>query len=204
MLSSPSCSRVTSIDDARDGWLDDISGSVSASTAVSRTSRAGMHLRRARGLKRSVDGVRIQGTAAAAERAPLSIPGLQRVRVSETTTGSNADRSRTLGGAHMSRFVRYVISSVAIRSAIRSLVAAGMLAAASLGCASAASAHTLVDPTTLTPPLQPFRVCYQDGPWVNCDTSGVSSVTNDAAFELSCGTVYETSTDTRHATRWYR
>jgi hypothetical protein len=104
----------------------------------------------------------------------------------------------------MSRSLRYAISSVAMRPAIRSLVAAGMLAAASLGCASAASAHTLVDPTTLTPPLQPFRVCYQDGPWVNCDTSGVSSVTNDAAFDLSCGTVYETSTDTRHATRWYR
>ena len=32
--------------------------------------------------------------------------------------------------------------------------------------------HTLVDPTTLTPPLKPFRVCDEDGPWVKCDTSG--------------------------------
>src|SRR3954462_7652212 len=85
-----------------------------------------------------------------------------------------------------------------------SIAAAIMLVALSLGGVSNASARTLVDPTTLTPPLQPFRVCYQDGPWVNCDTSGVSSVTNDAAFDLSCGTVYETATDPRHATRWYR
>jgi hypothetical protein len=87
---------------------------------------------------------------------------------------------------------------------MKGTLAAIVLAAASLGGASGASAHTRVDPTTLIPPLQPFRVCYQEGPWVNCDTSGVSSVTNEAAFDLSCGTVYETSTDTRHATRWYR
>ena len=53
-----------------------------------------------------------------------------------------------------------------MRPAIRSLVAAGILAAASLGGATEASDHTLIDPTTLTPPLQ---------------------------FDLSCGTVYETS-----------
>jgi len=79
-----------------------------------------------------------------------------------------------------------------------------MLVALSLGGVSNASARTLVDPTTLTPPLQPFRVCYEEGPWVNCDTSGVTTSSNEPAFELSCGTVYETSTDTRHATRWYR
>jgi hypothetical protein len=75
---------------------------------------------------------------------------------------------------------------------------------ASLGGASGVSARTPVDPTTLTPPLQPFRVCYQEGPWVNCDTSGVSTLTNEPVFDLACGTIYETSTDSRHATRWYR
>ena len=85
-----------------------------------------------------------------------------------------------------------------------SIAAAIMLAVVSLAGASSVSARTLVDPTTLTPPLQPFRVCYQDGPWVNCDTSGVTSISNEAAFDLSCGTVYESSTDTRHATRWYQ
>ena len=84
----------------------------------------------------------------------------------------------------MCRFGRYTIGSTVIRRSMKGILAAIVLAAASLGGASGASAHTRVDPTTLTPPLQPFRVCYQEGPWVNCDTSGVSSVTNEAAFDL--------------------
>jgi hypothetical protein len=120
-------------------------------------------------------------------------------------TGRNAELvTERRGGPDMSRFVRYGIWSTTVRRSMKSIVVTIVLAVASLGGASGASAHTLVDPTTLTPPLQPFRVCYQDGPWVKCDTSGVSSVTNEASFDLSCGTVYETSTDTRHATRWYR
>jgi hypothetical protein len=84
-------------------------------------------------------------------------------------------------------------------------VAAAILATASLGGGSVASAHTLVDPTSLTPPLKAFRVCYQDGPWVKCDTSGEGSWENEPIdeFELSCGTIYETASDTTHATRWY-
>ena len=58
---------------------------------------------------------------------------------------------------------------------IRIFVCASLLAIASLGGASGVSARTPVDPTTLTPPLQPFRLCYEQGPWVNCDTSGVST-----------------------------
>ena len=85
-----------------------------------------------------------------------------------------------------------------------SIAATIMLAVVSLAGASSVSARTLVDPTSLTPPLQPFRVCYQEGLWVNCDTSGVTSISNEPAFDVSCGTVYETSTDIRHATRWYR
>ena len=78
----------------------------------------------------------------------------------------------------------------------RLLFVAAILAVASLGGATVASAHTLVDPTTLTPPLKPFRVCYEDGPWVKCDTSGpteVSSNVNEPMddFGLPCGSLYE-------------
>jgi hypothetical protein len=89
----------------------------------------------------------------------------------------------------------------------RLLFVAVILAIASFGGASVASAHTLVDPTTLTPPLKPFRVCYQDGPWVKCDTSNPpTSYANQANtdFDLPCGTIYESGTVTSHATRWYK
>ena len=67
-----------------------------------------------------------------------------------------------------------------------------------------ASAHTLVDPTTLTPPLKPFRVCYDDGVRVKCDTSGPSIVyDHEPGLELSCGTVYLTGTEDTKAVRWY-
>jgi hypothetical protein len=82
-----------------------------------------------------------------------------------------------------------------------------ILAIASFVGASVTSAHTLVDPTTLTPPLKPFRICFQDGPWVKCDTSTpTTSYANQANndFDLPCGTLYESGTVTTHATRWYR
>jgi hypothetical protein len=85
----------------------------------------------------------------------------------------------------------------------RSAVAA-LAALVALAAAPAVSAHTLVDPTTLTPPLKPFRICYEDGPWVKCDTSTVSEVVNEpAGFDLSCGTVYVSLTEAGMATRWY-
>src|SRR6187397_151984 len=59
----------------------------------------------------------------------------------------------------------------AIMKPRRLLLITAIVAIASLGGASVTTAHTLVDPTTLTPPLKPFRVCYEDGPWVKCDTS---------------------------------
>ncbi len=91
----------------------------------------------------------------------------------------------------------------------RLLNVAVILAIASLAGASVSSAHTLVDPTTLTPPLKPFRVCFQDGPWVKCDTSSVPATTSYANqpntdFDLPCGTIYESATITDHATRWYK
>src|SRR5262245_54786387 len=67
-----------------------------------------------------------------------------------------------------------------------------------------ASAHTLVDPTTLTPPLKPFRVCFDTGQWVKCDTSGPTvTFENEPALDLSCGTVHLTGTEEIRATRWY-
>jgi hypothetical protein len=85
----------------------------------------------------------------------------------------------------------------------RPLLAVAIAALISLGGATVTSAHTLVDPTTLTPPLLPFRVCYEDGPWVKCDTSGTDTWENEPIFDAPCGTIYETATVTSHATRWY-
>ena len=88
----------------------------------------------------------------------------------------------------------------------RLLLITAIVAIASLGGASVTTAHTLVDPTTLTPPLKPFRVCYEDGPWVKCDTSGpTETYANQEVpdFGLPCGSIYESATVTSHATRWY-
>jgi len=88
----------------------------------------------------------------------------------------------------------------------RLLLVAAIAALTSLGGATVVSAHTLVDPTTLTPPLQPFRVCYEDGPWVKCDTSTPTQTyaNRDVGFDFPCGTIYESATITTHATRWYQ
>jgi hypothetical protein len=87
----------------------------------------------------------------------------------------------------------------------RRLLAAA-LAAAALGLATVvpAAAREAVDGTTLTPPVAPGTPCYQEGIWVRCDTSNVNSYANAEAFDIPCGTLYETGVDDRHATRWYR
>jgi hypothetical protein len=87
---------------------------------------------------------------------------------------------------------------------LRLLLAVSALVLASFGAAHATSAHTLVDPTTLTPPLRADRICYEDGGWVKCDTSAVNILSNEPAGELSCGIVYVTMTETINATRWYQ
>ena len=61
-----------------------------------------------------------------------------------------------------------------------------------------------VDGSTLTPPVGPGTPCSDDGRWVRCDTSNVTTYVNSPAFELPCGMFYETATDDRHATRWYQ
>lgn len=85
-----------------------------------------------------------------------------------------------------------------------SVLAVMVVAVASLVSASGVSARSYVDPTTLTPPLKSFRVCWQLGPNVQCDTSGVTSYENLPTDEAPCGLLYETATEDSNATRWYR
>jgi len=88
--------------------------------------------------------------------------------------------------------------------AIRPIFVAVVVAVATLGGAAPASARTLVDPTTLTPPLKPFRICYQLGPYVQCDTSGNTMIENEPFDELPCGQVYQSESDVSNSTRWYQ
>src|SRR4051794_5429187 len=73
-----------------------------------------------------------------------------------------------------------------------------------LGVVPIAAARTSVDPTSLTPPLKPFRVCWQLGPYVQCDTSGDTFAENEPVDVASCGQLYETAEYRSHSTRWYR
>jgi len=67
-----------------------------------------------------------------------------------------------------------------------------------------ASAGPLVDPNTLTPPPPPGAECNQTGNFIICQTFfDEPSLVNEPAFELSCGTVYETSNVHREGIRWY-
>src|SRR5262245_41832544 len=74
---------------------------------------------------------------------------------------------------------------------------------ASLVGASGVAARTPVDPTSLTPPLKPFRVCWQLGPEVQCDTSGDDSYENVPIGDFGCGQIYETGEDVSNSTRYY-
>jgi hypothetical protein len=81
----------------------------------------------------------------------------------------------------------------------------GLVFVAVLAGAAAAPAYarTPVDPTTLTPPLQPFRVCWDLGPYVQCDTSGHSFQENVPTDIAPCGQIYETAEFKSNSTRWY-
>ena len=67
-----------------------------------------------------------------------------------------------------------------------------------------ATARTLVDPTTLTPPMRPDRVCWEEGVYVRCDTSDHDADVSVPVIDAPCGTVYQNSTDDTNATRWYQ
>jgi hypothetical protein len=69
-----------------------------------------------------------------------------------------------------------------------------------------AAGSKAVDPAALTP--APLLVgaeaeCRADGRWILCHTILVLEPVNEPVFDLPCGTVYETSQDVRHGTRWY-
>jgi hypothetical protein len=83
-------------------------------------------------------------------------------------------------------------------------LAAVAIAGSALASGSAAAAgRVLIDPTTLTPPLKPFRVCYQLGPTVSCDTSGDVSYVQEVG-DFGCGTIWEFGEDVSRSTRWYQ
>src|SRR4051794_176421 len=73
-----------------------------------------------------------------------------------------------------------------------------------LGVVPIAAARTSVDPTTLTPPLKPFRVCWQLGPTVQCDTSGDVTFVNEEADVAPCGLLYQSSREISNSTRYYQ
>ena len=88
--------------------------------------------------------------------------------------------------------------------AARFIAVAIVVVIAALTNVAVASARTPVDPTSLTPPLKPFRVCWQLGPNVQCDTSGDTSVVNEPTDILPCGQIYQSVEYHSNSTRWYQ
>lgn len=90
------------------------------------------------------------------------------------------------------------------RKPVPTLAAVAALVAAVCTLAGTASAGgPIPDPSVLQPPPPPGAVCRADGPQVICDTFLDTTLENEPVFDLPCGTVYETSVDTRDGTRWY-
>ncbi|MEO5941049.1 MAG: hypothetical protein ABIZ72_08655 [Candidatus Limnocylindrales bacterium] len=85
----------------------------------------------------------------------------------------------------------------------RLIFAIGLLSTLLFGSTGGVSAGTTVDPSTLTPPPLGIPTCTASGPWVICSTIFDGSAQNEPAFDLPCGTVYVTTTDTRYGRRWY-
>jgi hypothetical protein len=79
-----------------------------------------------------------------------------------------------------------------------------VVAILSLSGATGASARTLVDPTTLTPPLKSFRICYELGPYVQCDTSGDVTYANRETDVAPCGLIYQSAHEVSNSTRFYQ
>jgi len=68
----------------------------------------------------------------------------------------------------------------------------------------ALAAPRTVEPDTLTPPPPPGAECKQTGNFLICQTFfDEEPLVNEPVFELSCGTVYETSNIHREGIRWY-
>ena len=56
----------------------------------------------------------------------------------------------------------------------------------------------------MTPPLKPFRVCWQLGPNVQCDTSGDVTYANRETDVAPCGLLYESAHEVSNSTRYYK
>ncbi len=91
-----------------------------------------------------------------------------------------------------------------MRRIIVALMLAMVVAAVTAGAALAAP--RTIDPNTLTPPPSEGVVaeCKETGNFIICQTYfDEPSLVNEPAFELSCGTVYETTNVHREGIRWY-
>ena len=89
---------------------------------------------------------------------------------------------------------------------MRRIIVALMLAivAAAITAGAALAAPRTIDPNTLTPPPPPGAECKDTGNYIICQTFfDEPSLVNEPVFELSCGTVYETSNVHREGIRWY-
>lgn len=89
---------------------------------------------------------------------------------------------------------------------MRRIIVAIMLAmvVAAITAGTALAAPRTIDPNTLTPPPPPGAECKQTGNYIICQTFfDEPTLVNEPAFELSCGTVYETSNVHREGIRWY-
>jgi hypothetical protein len=87
---------------------------------------------------------------------------------------------------------------------IRTLATISVFALAAIIAGSApAVAGPIVDPVALTPAPPPGSVCRADGDWTICQTVFLADAINEPAFQLPCGTVYQTSHDPRTGLRWY-
>ena len=91
-----------------------------------------------------------------------------------------------------------------MRRIIVALMLAMVVAAVTAGAALAAP--RIIDPNTLTPPPGEGVVaeCKETGNFIICQTFfDEEPLVNAPAFDLSCGTVYETTNVHREGIRWY-
>ena len=124
-----------------------------------------------------------------------------------------AEGAQLYGGTHSARLGRATDPSVtslinpleaSVFRLTRATISLGLATALVLTAAQAALAGTeLEDTSALVPPPPPYAVCQLNGPWATCRSEVTFELVNEPAFELSCGTVYQTSTDVRTVTRWY-
>lgn len=81
---------------------------------------------------------------------------------------------------------------------------AALLTGVGLGASSvSAEAAPFADVNTLVPAPPPGATCHAAAAHTLCRTIFDNSVTNEEAFVLPCGQVYETADDVRRGLRWY-